>query len=122
MGTVSVRLDEDEERALERLLAGRSKSDVLRELVVAAAGADAVEVAGPPRELGRVDLVVPVRPESVAALDAAARAQGWNREQMARQWLSMGRRAWEAGVERLRWERSGRRTMRHVNDPVTEPA
>jgi hypothetical protein len=46
-----------------------------------------------PNELGRVDLVVPVRPESVAWLDEIAERFAWTREKAARHALAAGRRA-----------------------------
>jgi hypothetical protein len=88
-----MRVDDDVAEGARRRAAAASSSpsEVLRAGLAALDASPAARVSVP-RELGRVDLVVPVRAESVAWLDEVARVCGWSREQAARQALSEGRR------------------------------
>jgi Arc/MetJ-type ribon-helix-helix transcriptional regulator len=76
-----VRLDEDLVDEIDRRAeaAGSGRSEVVRDALAASAASTAGTMPQPalpdtaPAELGRVDLVVPVRPESIAWLDELAR-------------------------------------------------
>ena len=92
---LSVRMDEELTARLDVLTAswGASRSEVVRRAVLLAPSSlPSSSASSSVPELRRVDLVVPVRPESIEWLDELARVCHWTRDQAARQALSEGRR------------------------------
>jgi predicted transcriptional regulator len=90
-----VRLDEDMVEEIDRRAdASRTgRSEVVRDALAALAGSLPSSSSIPER--GRVNLVVPVRAESIAWLDELARGCKWTRDHAARQALSEGRHVLE---------------------------